>query len=1179
MRRGHTGTKALHGRQGPGVSRQNCAPRVAAGGWAALLGAATLMIVLLGWPEIARSADEHVLDPTLSLTGDTSVTKVDPIPDPGAIHPQKPFNNPCGVATDAFGNIYVASGATGPPGTEGRINVFGSDGGYLPVSFDPGGKDLSEIRNENGPCDLAVDSTGNLYVLEFQTNDVLRYVPSEFPPKSGTEYAAPAIVHENVSKQCGGGQLGSFAQSIAVDPSNDHLYVSLDCHIAEYDSAVNGSGLIEDGIGSGIGEGFRGVAVWGTNHDVYVSGVDFGSSKSDPDSAKVFVFDGADGHLKLEVPGTNFGKAGVAVDQSNGNFYLDRTETLGAVDQYEADGDFVGSLPQPPKLQRPTPFADISVDAPMVKGESAYKSPNEGYVYVTSGPQSTNPHLYGFRPCEAVGAPNVSGESFSGVTTTEAVLEGTIDPRCLKTTYRFEYVDEASFSKLGWAGATSTPVPAGTISQDAPATGVRQAVAGLAPETTYRFRIVASNEGGTTTGDEGLFSTYAIQPGLPRGRAYELVTPPDTNGRIPTMQELGSGFAGNGFLTSLVTADGNGLVFGTEGGSLPGVGGGGFHDTYEARRGAAGWQTLFNGVSSAQSERPYPGGFSSDHLYAFWTAEGESGTLGKGGGVGEKYIRRPGGVIDATCSPEPTGQFEEIGCGSLGSEAYAAGRWISSGGSHVIFQTVADADGTALQLEPNAPPTGIETVYDRTPDGTTHVVSLLPGDATPNSAATYQGASADGSSVAFKVTEGGVTTMYVRVDNSETHEVETGETVFGGLSRDGTRLFYLTPKEAPLEDKPPVGDIFAFDTETQETTEVGSGGESILVNVSADGSHVYFVSRKQLDGSKGGLGAENLYVWDGSGVRFIATLAPIDVNGEEGKAENGRKVGGLGLWAAYGFNQFPSPDTGPAANPSRLTPDGRYFVFESHVDLTGYESGGRSQIYRYSAESGELICLSCNPTGGPAVSNAQLQSDTGKAFAPFPPVNALTQIDNLTSDGQAVFFESGDRLAARDTDGRIDVYEWRVGGGKDCQRGEGCIRLISSGRSGGDDYLYAVTPDGEDVFFLSGDLLVPQDLDGTPSIYDARVRGGFPPPAVDMGCVGDSCQTSPPAPPSWPVPGSMGLDDSGNASPRRCRKGKRVRKGGRARCVRHRRRSGAKHRGKKQRRSASGGGAGRSQLR
>ena len=100
--------------------------------------------------------------------------------------------------------------------------------------------------------------------------------------------------------------------------------------------------------------------------------------------------------------------------------------------------------------------------------------------------------------------------------------------------------------------------------------------------------------------------------------------------------------------------------------------------------------------------------------------------------------------------------FEPVGKGSLGADLSAEGRYVSAGGSHVIF--ISDA-----HLEVETPLAAEETVaiYDRAAGATSaSVVSLAP-DGSPFAAdegARFSGVSEDGSAVAFEVDE----TLYLR---------------------------------------------------------------------------------------------------------------------------------------------------------------------------------------------------------------------------------------------------------------------------------------------------------------------------------------------------------------------------------------------------------------------------------
>jgi hypothetical protein len=78
--------------------------------------------------------------------------------------------------------------------------------------------------------------------------------------------------------------------------------------------------------------------------------------------------------------------------------------------------------------------------------------------------------------------------------------------------------------------------------------------------------------------------------------------------------------------------------------------------------------------------------------------------------------------------------------------------------------------------------------------------------------------------------------------------------------------------------------------------------------------------------------------------------------------------------------------------------------------------------------------------------------------------------------------------------------------------------------------------------------LTPQDVDGLPDVYDARLNGGFPPvPAAREPCEGDACQGPLTNPAALLIPGSVSQAPGGNfaaagkaaVSPKSKRKSKR----------------------------------------
>ncbi|HEX7806283.1 MAG TPA: PKD domain-containing protein [Cellulomonas sp.] len=104
------------------------------------------------------------------------------------------------------------------------------------------------------------------------------------------------------------------------------------------------------------------------------------------------------------------------------------------------------------------------------------------------------------RSAGTVGAPSLSWSNVTGLTATGAVLSAGVDPHRLATT---TWVEWGPTSALGQSTAT-TAVAAGTS-----AVTVRFTLSGLAAQTTYRYRWVASNSQGTTYGPTVSFTTTA----------------------------------------------------------------------------------------------------------------------------------------------------------------------------------------------------------------------------------------------------------------------------------------------------------------------------------------------------------------------------------------------------------------------------------------------------------------------------------------------------------------------------------------------------------------------------------------------------------------------------------------------------------------------------------------------
>lgn len=132
-------------------------------------------------------------------------------------------------------------------------------------------------------------------------------------------------------------------------------------------------------------------------------------------------------------------------------------------------------------------------------------SPNTDYHYrldCTNTGGTTNGTDHTFRTL-AIPPPTVTTGAASGVTQTAATVAGSVNPNGFATTCRFEYGTSASYgSSIDCAAAPGS---------GSSAVAASAALAGLSPGTTYHFRIVATNGGGTSNGADATFTTAAAE--------------------------------------------------------------------------------------------------------------------------------------------------------------------------------------------------------------------------------------------------------------------------------------------------------------------------------------------------------------------------------------------------------------------------------------------------------------------------------------------------------------------------------------------------------------------------------------------------------------------------------------------------------------------------------------------
>jgi len=294
--------------------------------------------------------------------------------------PTGKLNGPCGLAVDSSGRIYVSDYHHHAVDvfTAGSSNVF-------PPSYVT---QLANVDPLGGPCGLALDGVNNLYLNNYHRN-VEKYGPSPtFAP--GPVFAGAPLDAEHPT-------------GVALDPATGNVYVNHRTYIAVYDAS--GAPVLDGGEPLRIGEGSLqdgyGLAVStfpATAGRLYVA-------DAATDVVKVYdpALDIEDPFATIQGPGEGFVSlrdSAVAVDRVSGELYVvDDTQPThterpqASVHAFTSTGAYAGHLKHNVIGARPVGLAvDNSAGA------------TQGRVYVTSG-NTDLAGIYAYPPGAALTSP------------------------------------------------------------------------------------------------------------------------------------------------------------------------------------------------------------------------------------------------------------------------------------------------------------------------------------------------------------------------------------------------------------------------------------------------------------------------------------------------------------------------------------------------------------------------------------------------------------------------------------------------------------------------------------------------------------------------------------------------------------------------------------------------------
>jgi hypothetical protein len=746
--------------------------------------------------------------------------------------------------------------------------------------------------------------------------------------------------------------------------------------------------------------------------------------------------------------------------------------------------------------------------------------------------RETTPEHYGLgyivAPAE-VRLPTVESESVSNTRTTSTILHGEINPNGFATHYVFQYLSEAQYeaNPAGerFAGAGEAPSGGGEIGGGSIGEAV-VSISGLTPDTAYRFRVVATSEcngaGGAPCVAEGValdFATYPLfPPGLPDHRAYEMVSPAQKyGGEVVPAEPLVSSCitpAGSGeckpnsfgnIFPMQSTPDGEAVSYlGQPFNPFEGVAD---YDSYVSRRTASGWQTT--ALIPAQPS-------SGVKQVAFDTGLDQGILALSNSSLALQPTSQPGSLTPLLSKEPPnrTGNFQLTYAGH------------SADFSRIFFAANDSlTEATPFAPEPPDPGASKNDLYEWH-EGQLTVVNVAPGNATVLAGASYASISPD----THAVSEDGLR-IYFKDEAGNLYLRESGEATrlinhpghFLSATPDGSEVLlddgclYSVESESCSDLTEGQGGFKGMLGQSKDLSRIYfADGKALAAGAEAGtctgapGNSPQ--SKEEREGKvPPGFGC-NIYLYEAEApVQFVATVA----------ASN------LSDWAAS-----PATRTAEASYNGRFLAFASHVSLTGYDNLGPCERSGGERIvipcaeaFLYDSTTEELTCASCNPTGEAPLGNTTLRRIE---FAP----ESLPQPRYLTDEGRLYFDTQDSLSSRDTNEGVEDVYEFAprgTGAQGTCQREAGCAFLISAGTEPVDSNLIAVDEAGKNVFFDTRDKLALKDKDELLDIYDAREGGGIAAESeiARAECQGENCQ-APVSPPNDQTPASSTFEGAGN---------------------------------------------------
>ena len=1004
----------------------------------------------------------------------------------------------------SFGPLWgVAVG-----GPNGDLYVGGNGGSSDNIfQYSRGGTYEGPYQNLSGSPWVKADPQGNLY---FQ--------------RAYDEFFGPPTVWKAALEPNRHGEYQSVVMGTVepvtgfnFDPSSRELYQDTGAEIAHYggdcEPIVFGPCKVLDAFGSGHLSSPMGVGVDGESHTIYVANSGTGN---------VAVFGDARPIINYGNP-TGVSDFGVTLDVN-----VDPAGR-GAITEchfeYGFDKSYGTVLPCEPDPAANPPSSNF-ITATDVTGTVTGLSPNtkDHYRIVVSnaagasvqGPDQT---------FVTTSPPSIDGLASSNLTATTADLQARVNPDGLETHYRFEYGPSVGYGH-------SAPVPDGVLAAGATDQDIEVHLSGLERGVVYHYRLVATNEDGTTESEDHTFNFFP--PGCPNAnvrqqtqtnylpdcRAYELVSAADAGGT-----QLYSGGPNTGLATNPSRFSYEGLWS-----SIPEAGGQPIDrtgDLYVATRTSKGWKTRYVGLPASQfagsggPPQGLPG--SGNDVYGGGTpGSGARGAAGLAFYVKQnsaltnptmsRFLQWNEGIV-SSANPTPmasnapfvlssTGTLEDRWPTDLESAPAGLHRHVGPKGEELTSEPGASH---ALDCPPiqSYGETGYQVTYDACPGDVTasedlsHFVFATEWNRfTPDGQLSAPGSVYDNDIAENRVAVASRLSSGEPIPAEPTDEA--GDPLqIPALSSDGSRILMAAGVTGPCGSATcpasPCGSYFGYTSrcpmqpsdlymrvDGAVTYDVSQSHRVTYVGMTSDGSKVYFTSPEQLTPEDHDSSVD-LYLWSeekeerGEPPLTLVSIGPGGEGNSDGCSSNFTTACGVVPYSGQAYCQLNGGRGGNCRSDSFMASENGDIYFLSPELLDG-SRGIPNQKNLYDYRNGGLQYVTTLTTNNFCLNVENVFSTQACTNTPIVRMQ-------VTPDDSYMAFVTASQITGYDNAGHLEMYRYHP-----ATRQLVCVSCVPDGSpptsdvEASQDGLF-MTNDGR-VFFSTEDALVHGDTNHATDVYE-----------------------------------------------------------------------------------------------